>query len=139
MSKTRRVNRRKNRTYHKKGGKKNNLNMTTMSTQMLGGALGSPAPAPASVNYNMDYASVVQSLQTFGETVWNLKDATATGKDAANERVLAAQADAAAVNSLDIAAAALYSAFFGTNTTNGLFRTMVPAATFVPPPSPATR
>jgi hypothetical protein len=86
----------------------------------------------------MDYASVVQSLQTFGETVWNLKDATATGKDAANERVLAAQADAAAVNSLDIAAAALYSAFFGTNTTNGLFKTMVPAATFVPPPSPAT-
>jgi hypothetical protein len=155
MRKTRKVNKKKSKTYFKKGGnknKKNNINMTTLTTQMVGGQ-AAPAPAPraagapppASVNYNLDYASVVQSLQTFGETVWNLKEATAMGKEAAAERVLAAQADKTAVEALDTAAASLNNAFFGAGTgasrTRGLFETLLPATTFIPPTSasPAPR
>ena len=184
MRKTRRINRRRSKTYIKKGGdknKKNNIDMSTLTTQMVGGqqtpapspaprpapapavaaarvassaearVASTPAPAvvppPAGVNYNLDYASVVQSLQTFGETVWELKEATALGKEAAAERVLAAEADKAAVDALDTAAASLYNAYFGAGTgnarTRGLFDTLVPSTTFIPPPSaspsPATR
>jgi len=165
MRKTRRINRRRSKTYIKKGGdknKKNNIDMSTLTTQMVGGQqtpapspaprpAPAPAPAvvppPAGVNYNLDYASVVQSLQTFGETVWELKEATALGKEAAAERVLAAEADKAAVDALDTAAASLYNAYFGAGTgnarTRGLFDTLVPSTTFIPPPSaspsPATR
>lgn len=150
MKRTRRVNKRHNKTRAKRGGaKKNNQNMASLTTQMVGGQTPQPAPAPspASVNMNLDYSSVVRSLQTFGETVWNLKDATALGEEAANERLLAAQADQTALRSLNTATAALYNAFFGTkdrsgNTiTQGLFGTIVPAATFIAPASasPAPR
>jgi len=150
MRKTRKINRRRSKTYIKKGGnknKKNNINMSTLTTQMVGGQTPAsqpapaprPAPSPAAVNYNLDYASVVRSLQTFGETVWNLKEATAMGKEAAANRVLAAQADRTAVDALDTAAASLYNAFFGAGTgtsrTRGLFDTIVPSTTFIPPPS----
>lgn len=155
MRKTRKINRRRSKTYIKRGGnknKKNNINMSTLTTQMVGGQttpFPAPAPAgappPAGVNYNLDYASVVQSLQTFGETVWNLKEATAMGKEAAEERLLAAQADRAAVDALDTAAASLHNAFFGAGTgaarTRGLFQTLLPSTTFIAPTSasPAPR
>lgn len=145
MKKTRKINKRRNRTYAKKGGKKNNMNMSRITTQMVGGqtpAAGpapQPAPSPASVNINLDYPSVVTSLQTFGDTVWKLKEATDLGKQAAHERVLAAQADETALQSLNTAAQALYNSFFGTGSgasaTRGLFSTIVPSATFTPPPS----
>jgi hypothetical protein len=156
MRKTRKINRkRRSKTYIKRGGnknKKNNINMSTLTTQMVGGQgtpspspSPRPAPSPAGVNYNLDYASVAQSLQTFGETVWNLKEATAIGKEAAAERVLAAQADRTAVDALDTAAASLHNAFFGTGTgatrTRGLFQTLLPSTTFIAPTSasPAPR
>jgi hypothetical protein len=165
MKKTRRINKRRSKSRVKKGGaKKNNQNMSTITTQMIGGQVApapaprpAPAPAPrpapaqaqppASVNINLDYNSVLRSLQTFGETVWRLKDATALGVEAANERVLAAQADKTALQSLDTATNALNNAFFGTGTgtsrSPGLFNIIIPSATFVPPssagPSPAPR
>lgn len=147
MRKTRKMNRRRSKTYIKKGGnknKKNNINMSTLTTQMIGGQT-SPAPAPPGVNYNLDYPSVLRSLQTFGETVWNLKEATALGNQAARERVLAAEADETAVRALDSAVASLNNAFFGAGEgaarTTGLFQTLLPSATFIPPTSasPAPR
>jgi hypothetical protein len=156
MRKTRKINRkRRSKTYIKRGGnknKKNNINMSTLTTQMVGGQgtpspspSPRPAPSPAGVNYNLDYASVAQSLQTFGETVWNLKEATAMGKEAAAERVLAAQADRTAVDALDTAVVSLHNAFFGAGTgdtrTRGLFQTLLPSTTFIAPTSasPAPR
>ena len=142
MKRTRRVNKRHNKTRAKRGGaKKNDQNMASLTTQMVGGEISQPAPAPApspaSVNMNLDYNSVVRSLQTFGETIWSLKEATALGKEAANERVLAARADETALQSLDTATQALYSAFFGTDNTTGLFGIILPSTTFTPPPSAA--
>lgn len=142
MSKTRRMNKKTRRTYVKKGGKKNNADMARMTSQMIGGQAPAPsqaqAPAPAAVNINLDYSSVVRSLQTYGDTVWKLKEATATGVDAAAQRVLAARADETAIQSLNIAATALYNAFFGNSSTgtNGLYKTILPNETYVAPPAP---
>lgn len=148
IKKTRRVNKRRNKSRAKRGGaKKNNQNMATMTTQMIGGQTpaAGPAPAaPASVNINLDYPSVVRSLQTFGETVWRLKEATDLGKQAAEERRLAAIADKTALDSLDSAALSLLNAFQGIRDSTGaiisqgLFKTIVPSATFIPPPSAAS-
>uniref|UniRef100_A0A6C0D760 Uncharacterized protein n=1 Tax=viral metagenome TaxID=1070528 RepID=A0A6C0D760_9ZZZZ len=147
MRNTRRINKRKNKSRARKGGAKKNQNMAAMTTQMVGGQVSPapaprPAPAPASspasgVNINLDYPSVVRSLQTFGETVWRLKEATDLGKLAARERVLAAQTEETALISLDTAAGSLYNAFFGSGSSTGLFSSITPNATFVPPPSAA--
>lgn len=156
MRKTRKINRRRSKTYIKRGGnknKKNNINMSTLTTQMIGGqtpaAVPAGAPAGPAVNYNLDYASVVRSLRTFGETVANLKEATAIGKQAAFDRVTAANADATAVASLDTATVSLSNAFFGVRSatgqvvTPGLFNTMLPSEVFTRTssanPSPAPR
>ena len=137
---------RKHRNKKNKSQRHKRRRLRQSGGQATGGP--SPAPAPARTIANLDYQSVVSSLNTFGNTVWLLKDATQTGLAAAEERKIAAQADRDAVAALNVAAQSLKDAYFGTRTssgavnTSGLYKVILPAETYIPPPpapAPAPR
>jgi hypothetical protein len=129
---------RKYKNKNKKGGKKNQGNYLSTITSMTGGEPPARAPAPAitGVNYNLNYASVKDSLTTFGNVAWRLKQAVDTGEQAAAQRIIAANADREASVALKTATQALYDAFNGVaGQTTGLYKTLLPSDTWTAPPA----
>jgi hypothetical protein len=152
-SKTRRV---------KKGGQKRNQTNYNPSfvTQTAGqnadpfsynsiftqkGGQSAPAPAPANLSCaqatnlpNLDETSLIESLQTYGDTVWAMQAAAKSAVDAATQATTAVGLQNDAASTYQSLVTQLAKAFYGDSTagTKGLYKSIT-GTPYVPPPSPA--
>lgn len=135
MKKSKRNFKLKKRLTRKHGGKKNNASL--LITQM-GGQLA-PAPAPTDgVVAGLNIASVVDSMNTFGNIVYKLRQAANSSFNSADQHVTTSDAGITAATSMSNAAVSLSNAYFGVEgRTIGLYHSLVNAPLYLPPSNPA--
>jgi len=110
--------------------------------QSGGVAVPAPAPAPAGVSsYPFQRTSVnslAGSLRSFGDALFSLTQATATGIDAASNAQLAATSQMAAARAIDQAAKTVFANLAGDSGSGivGLYNTLLSPMVYSPPPLP---
>jgi len=113
----------------KYGGKKNNTAL--LVTQM--GGVDAPAPAPDGVVPGLNVASVIDSMTTFGNVVYKLKQAADSSRESAEQHLLTSQVGKEAAASMSTAALSLSNAYFGVQgETTGLYHSLVNAPDYTP-------
>ena len=105
-----------------------------------GGQASAPAPASAcalAANLpNLDQTSLIQSLQTYGDTVTAMTAAAASAVQAASNAQAAVTSQSNAASTYQTLVQSLQNAFMGTGTTKGLYKSIT-GSSFVPTPGPA--
>ena len=101
-----------------------------------------PAPPPAAVPQypykTTDPASLAGSLKSFGDALFSLTQATATGIDAASNAQLATTSQMAAARAIDQAARTVFANLAGDagSAVKGLYNTLLNPMVYSPPPAP---
>ena len=137
---------RKNRSQ--KSGKKTHYSQSghgpfsydSLLTPVQSGGVA-PAPAPAVARYPFQDTSVISlaaSLKSFGDALFSLTQATATGIDAASNAQLATTSQMAAARAIDQAARTVLANLAGDagSGTVGLYKTLLSPMVYSPPPQP---
>ena len=114
----------------KHGGKKNN---TSQVVTQMGGVVEAPAPASIGVVEGLNVASVIDSMKTFGNVVYKLKQAADSSRESAEQHLLTSQVGKEAAASMSTAALSLSNAYFGIpGETTGLYHSLVNAPDYIP-------
>lgn len=117
----------------------------SLLTPVQSGGVAVPAPAPARSPAVAPYpfqsttaSSLAGSLRSFGDALFSLTQATATGIDAASNAQLAATSQMAAARAIDQAARTVYANLAGDSGsgTVGLYNTLLSPMVYSPPPLP---
>jgi len=149
MGKTKRFKRKSKTKKVKRGGRKQNMalqstqNMALQSTQMIGGlqrkqygGVGEPPPAPLTLLATYDEASVIESLQSFGDATVELERAIKTGAETSTALEDAVASQKLALDTLKVAVDQLNkSVTANTGASIGLYKKIV-GSDFVETPQP---
>lgn len=137
MAKTKRYAKRSKSRKIKRGGRKTN-NTALKVSQMVGGDIPAPAPAPASLLKlaTLNEASVKEALQSFGDASLGLQDAVAQGVTTVNSLLDAVQSQKEALQSLQISANTMATSIAGVD---GLYNRLVVSPFVQTPDPPAPR